>query len=527
MVHSGQAASPACESGLAGDIDWTSDGTGIYHPSGSADLIRVSVARALTARVDGVGGFRRRADACRMLRRGRRLSVADPCDERAVAADAGAARTKAHAERFAGAHSPLQGGSGTGGLEAGHDRPLRDFKVYPICRWSGDLGPKVHEGDRQAPEGFYPITPALMNPNSNYYLAINTGFPNAYDRANGRHGALLMIHGDCSSRGCYAMTDEQIGEIYSLAREAFLGGQQSFQIQAYPFHMTPANLARHRTNPNMAVLADDQGRQRPFRGDASRAQGRSLQSALCVRPAAAGQFIEAAGVQPGGQLSDLRRSGRHCRARGGERAQRRGPVRPARQKQHFGGADQVRPRRRHEPRVPRPGRRQHSAGARDTAAAGRDHHAGQRRFAHHGEPHAERPAGIEPGWNRPRSPPPNSSSQGRGFFGNLFSSNKEPAAPQPSASPTTTAALQPAKPAQARTQTATLASPKTRSAEPRRPEPQETNRHRRDPTEAARSCPAAGSQRRRTARADRNDQRRAAGAAVGQLRQPLGRTAII
>jgi hypothetical protein len=110
----------------------------------------------------------------------------------------------------------------------------------------------VQEGDRQAPEGFYSITPGLMNPNSNYYLAINTGFPNAYDRANGRNGALLMIHGDCSSRGCYAMTDEQIGEIYSLAREAFLGGQPSFQIQAYPFRMTPANLARHRTNPNMA-----------------------------------------------------------------------------------------------------------------------------------------------------------------------------------------------------------------------------------------------------------------------------------
>jgi murein L,D-transpeptidase YafK len=125
------------------------------------------------------------------------------------------------------------------------------LKVYPICRWSGELGPKVREGDRQAPEGFYTITPALMNPNSNYYLAINTGFPNAYDRANGRSGAFLMIHGDCSSRGCYAMTDEQIGEIYSLARESFLGGQQSFQIQAYPFRMTASNLARHRTNPNM------------------------------------------------------------------------------------------------------------------------------------------------------------------------------------------------------------------------------------------------------------------------------------
>ena len=126
------------------------------------------------------------------------------------------------------------------------------LKTYPICRWSGDLGPKVREGDRQAPEGFYAITPAQMNPTSAYYLSFNTGYPNAYDRSLGHSGSVLMVHGDCSSRGCYAMTDEQIGEIYSLAREAFLGGQQSFQIQAYPFRMTPANLARHRTNPNMA-----------------------------------------------------------------------------------------------------------------------------------------------------------------------------------------------------------------------------------------------------------------------------------
>jgi murein L,D-transpeptidase YafK len=126
------------------------------------------------------------------------------------------------------------------------------LKTYPICRWSGELGPKIKQGDRQAPEGYYTITPGLMNPNSNYYLAINTGFPNAYDRANGRTGAFLMIHGDCSSAGCYAMTDEQIGEIYALARESFFGGQKSFQIQAYPFKMTALNMAKHRNSPNMA-----------------------------------------------------------------------------------------------------------------------------------------------------------------------------------------------------------------------------------------------------------------------------------
>jgi len=126
------------------------------------------------------------------------------------------------------------------------------LKTYPICRWSGELGPKIKQGDRQAPEGFYTITPGLMNPNSSYYLAINIGFPNKFDQANGRTGQFLMIHGDCSSAGCYAMTDEQIAEIYALARESFFGGQRSFQIQAYPFRMTALNMAKHRNSPHMA-----------------------------------------------------------------------------------------------------------------------------------------------------------------------------------------------------------------------------------------------------------------------------------
>ncbi|UPK40703.1 hypothetical protein IVB18_46750 [Bradyrhizobium sp. 186] len=126
------------------------------------------------------------------------------------------------------------------------------LKTYPICRWSGDLGPKVREGDRQAPEGFYSINPGQMNPQSAYYLSFNTGYPNAFDKALGRSGSQLMVHGDCSSRGCYAMTDEQIAEIYSLGRESFFGGQKAFQLQAYPFKMTPVNMAKHRTNPNMA-----------------------------------------------------------------------------------------------------------------------------------------------------------------------------------------------------------------------------------------------------------------------------------
>ena len=127
---------------------------------------------------------------------------------------------------------------------------FRLLKSYEICTWSGELGPKIKEGDRQSPEGFYNVTPGLMNPNSSYYLSFDTGFPNKFDRAWGRTGANLMIHGDCSSAGCYAMTDEQIAEIYALARETFKGGNATFQLQLYPFRMTPANLARYSSNPN-------------------------------------------------------------------------------------------------------------------------------------------------------------------------------------------------------------------------------------------------------------------------------------
>ena len=86
------------------------------------------------------------------------------------------------------------------------------------------------------------------------------GFPNAYDKANDRTGAFLMIHGDCSSRGCYAMTDEQIAEIYALARESFFGGQRAFQIQAFPFRMTPDEHGEASQQPAYAVLEDAEGR---------------------------------------------------------------------------------------------------------------------------------------------------------------------------------------------------------------------------------------------------------------------------
>ena len=117
--------------------------------------------------------------------------------------------------------------------------------TFEICAWSGELGPKFKEGDRQAPEGFYAVNKNLMNPNSNYHLAFNLGFPNTFDRSKNRTGSHLMVHGHCSSRGCYAMENKPIESIYALAREALKGGQESFQVQAFPFHMTAKNLAPH------------------------------------------------------------------------------------------------------------------------------------------------------------------------------------------------------------------------------------------------------------------------------------------
>jgi murein L,D-transpeptidase YafK len=125
------------------------------------------------------------------------------------------------------------------------------LKSYPICKFSGNLGPKILEGDHQAPEGFYDITPEQMNPYSREYLSFNIGFPNAFDQSLGRTGSFLMVHGGCKSVGCYAMTDYEMEEIYGLVDEAFKGGQEKIQLAAFPFRMTTQNLARHADDPNV------------------------------------------------------------------------------------------------------------------------------------------------------------------------------------------------------------------------------------------------------------------------------------
>jgi len=119
----------------------------------------------------------------------------------------------------------------------------RHLKDYAICSYSGYLGPKLKEGDRQSPEGFYKVKKYQLNPNSKFHLSFNLGYPNEYDRVHERTGSFLMVHGNCVSDGCYAMTDDKIEEIYALVEGALQKGQKYVQVHAYPFRMTEENMA--------------------------------------------------------------------------------------------------------------------------------------------------------------------------------------------------------------------------------------------------------------------------------------------
>jgi murein L,D-transpeptidase YafK len=123
------------------------------------------------------------------------------------------------------------------------------FATYPVCSWSGALGPKLRQGDRQAPEGFYTVDAAALNPASRWHRSFNLGFPNAFDRAHGRTGSFLMVHGGCSSIGCFAMTNAAMDEIWQLVTAALGAGQRRFQVQVFPFRMSEENLARRADHP--------------------------------------------------------------------------------------------------------------------------------------------------------------------------------------------------------------------------------------------------------------------------------------
>jgi murein L,D-transpeptidase YafK len=123
------------------------------------------------------------------------------------------------------------------------------FATYPICRFSGRIGPKIREGDRQAPEGFYTVDKDWLNPNSRWHRSFNLGYPNAFDRAHDRTGSFIMVHGGCLSVGCFAITDQGVDEVWRLVTAALDGGQPRFAVQVFPFRMTEENLALRKKSP--------------------------------------------------------------------------------------------------------------------------------------------------------------------------------------------------------------------------------------------------------------------------------------
>jgi len=126
------------------------------------------------------------------------------------------------------------------------------FKTYKICFFSGTLGPKTESGDGQSPEGFYTIGTNQLNPVSTYHLAINVGYPNKRDALNGCTGDLIMVHGNCVSIGCFAMTDPQIDEIYTLVYQALSSGQTNINLDIFPFKLDAEHLRIYHDSPYLA-----------------------------------------------------------------------------------------------------------------------------------------------------------------------------------------------------------------------------------------------------------------------------------
>jgi murein L,D-transpeptidase YafK len=126
------------------------------------------------------------------------------------------------------------------------------FNTYRICFWSGGLGPKMREGDRQAPEGFYSVGLKQLYPTGRRPRSFDIGYPNTFDRSLARTGSYILVHGGCSSTGCFAMTDPVMDEIYALSERALREGQDRIEVEVFPFRMSQANLAAHARSPHLA-----------------------------------------------------------------------------------------------------------------------------------------------------------------------------------------------------------------------------------------------------------------------------------
>jgi len=110
----------------------------------------------------------------------------------------------------------------------------RVLKTYKIALGGNPNGPKERQGDNKTPEGTYVID--ARNKDSGYHLSLHISYPNEKDKKRAKElgvspGGDIMIHGIKNgfswvggshaevdwTKGCIAVTDEEIEEIDKLA----------------------------------------------------------------------------------------------------------------------------------------------------------------------------------------------------------------------------------------------------------------------------------------------------------------------
>ena len=143
--------------------------------------------------------------------------------------------------------------------KARDDGRFYHFKTYPICNWSGDVGPEDRATATSRRRKASIASPRKqMNPNSQYYLAFNLGYPNAYDRSQQRTGDALMVHGKCKSVGCYAMTDALMEEIYRPCPRSVDGRPGQLRGARLPVPHDGREHGALQGQPELHVLEDDE-----------------------------------------------------------------------------------------------------------------------------------------------------------------------------------------------------------------------------------------------------------------------------
>lgn len=125
------------------------------------------------------------------------------------------------------------------------------LKMYPFTAFSGKIGPKLKNGDKQIPEGIYQME--YLNPNSKYHLSIKVNYPNAFDREkaklDGRTdlGGDIMIHGKSVTIGCIAVGDKNIEEIFILATKT--------KNKHFPIIIAPHDFRTNKTFPEIEAIS--------------------------------------------------------------------------------------------------------------------------------------------------------------------------------------------------------------------------------------------------------------------------------